>query len=164
MNEPTYEARLDKDRLDTMLGRVFMLMKDAKWRTVPEIAAVVPGSHTGISARLRDLRKEKFGGHILNRRRRGEPEDGLWEFQLLVQEPRCQMARPAPGTVAVCRKGLVGLILRYQERTAYGINLETGGAWQSKHPEVLCRIMDVLDRDYLKELTQDYWEARDEQG
>jgi len=40
------------------------------------------GSEAGISARLRDFRKIKFGGHKVYRRRRGEASKGLHEYRL----------------------------------------------------------------------------------
>lgn len=80
----TYEPKFDETRLRGQFGRVFKLMKDEKWRTLSEIAAVTGDPEPGISARLRDFRKIKFGGHTVNRRRRGEPKDGLFEYQLIV--------------------------------------------------------------------------------
>lgn len=80
----TYEAALDYGRLSTQLAKVFTCMKDSKWRTLSEIQEIIRcGSEAGISARLRDLRKSKWGEHTINRRRRGTPELGLWEYQLV---------------------------------------------------------------------------------
>ena len=51
-------------------------MGDQHWRTLHEIASWVGGSETGISARLRDLRKD---GYTVNRRR-VTGANGLWEY------------------------------------------------------------------------------------
>lgn len=74
---------LDTPRLRTLQGRVTALMADGSWRTLAEIrAAVGAGSETGISARLRDARRAACGGWNVERRRRGTPAAGLWEYRL----------------------------------------------------------------------------------
>lgn len=81
----TYDLALDEARLEKQLGRVYELMTDGQWRTLSEIGDRVGGSESGVSARLRDLRKTSFGSHTVNRRRRGPPFNGLFEYQLLVR-------------------------------------------------------------------------------
>ncbi len=78
----TINKNLDDIRLKGLLHRVYRLMDDHRWRTLSEIQKEVGGSEAGVSARLRDLRKEKFGSHIVNRRRRGEGKKGLHEYSL----------------------------------------------------------------------------------
>jgi len=80
----TYSPEHDEDRLGTLLQRVKALMSDGGWRTLSEIRAVTGGSESGISARLRDFRKEGHGGHSVERRRRGDPKQGVHEYRLLV--------------------------------------------------------------------------------
>jgi len=84
---PTFSPQYDGDRLTSQLAKVFTLMRDGSWRTLGEIADSVGGSEAGVSARLRDFRKERFGSHSVERRRRGEPSDGLFEYRLLIREP-----------------------------------------------------------------------------
>jgi len=83
MNQDTYDSELDGERLSGLLDRVRSLMLDAQWRTFEEIRGETGGSEAGISARLRDLRKADFGRFIVNKRRRGDPKLGLWEYQVL---------------------------------------------------------------------------------
>jgi len=80
----TYTPTLDGPRLHTLLARVLGLMADKQWRTLAEIKAQVGGSEAGISARLRDLRKPRFGAFDVNRRRRGAVKAGLHEYQVIV--------------------------------------------------------------------------------
>lgn len=80
----TIDEKYDYERLSTQFSKVYKLMKDEKFRTVPEIAQEIGGSHTAISARLRDFRKEKYGGHTVKRRRRGDPRKGIFEYSLRV--------------------------------------------------------------------------------
>ncbi len=75
----TYDPDLDHDRLKTLLGRVRELMSDGTWRTLADIRQACGGSEAGVSARLRDLRKERFGKHRVERRRKTE---GLWEYRV----------------------------------------------------------------------------------
>lgn len=80
-------------KLTGRLGAVFEEMKAAdangRWLTVPELAGRVQLrmgkliSETGLSARIRDLRKEKHGGHTVDKRQRGG-RGNLWEFRLRV--------------------------------------------------------------------------------
>jgi len=79
----TYKPSLDRDRLQGQLGRVFSLMADGEWRTLDQIADMVGGSTQSISARLRDLRKEKFGGYRVERRRREPASAGVFEYRLV---------------------------------------------------------------------------------
>lgn len=81
----TYNAELDKERLDSLYERVFNLMQDQQWRTLAEIVAVVGGSEGGVGARLRDSRKAEWGGHTVNHRRRGDGKLGVFEYQLIVK-------------------------------------------------------------------------------
>jgi len=78
----TFNKELDAPRLTTQFGRVKALMLDGKWRTLSEIQDVVGGTEASVSARLRDLRKVKFGEYVVDRQRRGEPSDGFFEYKL----------------------------------------------------------------------------------
>lgn len=78
----TFDPEKDTIRLSGQLAEVYNLMRDGRYRTLAEIRNVVSGSEAGISARLRDLRKRKWGGFTVNRRRRTE---GTFEYQLCGQ-------------------------------------------------------------------------------
>lgn len=78
----TYDPELDHDRLRSQLAAVKQLMVDGEWRTLDDISFVVNGSVSGISARLRDLRKKRFGSHTVERRRAETP--GVFEYRLIV--------------------------------------------------------------------------------
>lgn len=78
----TFDHELDQARLGDQAQRVFDLMKDGEWRTLAEIEAETGDPQSSISARLRDFRKVKCGGHAVNRKRRGEGFSGLFEYQL----------------------------------------------------------------------------------
>ena len=80
----TYEPEHDQDRLRRQLHRVRTAMQDGEWRTLYEIEAITGDSVQSISARLRDFRKERFGSHTVNRRRRGPEKRGLFEYQLIL--------------------------------------------------------------------------------
>ncbi len=78
----TFAPHRDGARLTGQLDRVRLVMADARWRTLRTIAKAVDGSEAGVSARLRDLRKPRFGGHTVERRYQAE---GVWEYRLLVR-------------------------------------------------------------------------------
>jgi predicted transcriptional regulator len=78
----TYEAKLDQNRLGRQMKQVFALMSDGQWRTLAEIEAATWEPQASISARLRDLRKPRWGSYTVNRRRRGDGRRGLFEYQV----------------------------------------------------------------------------------
>lgn len=78
----TYEPKRDFVRLKGQLLDVFRLMSDGQWRSLHEIADVICGSEAGVSARLRDLRKSKFGGHVVERM---HIAGGLYRYRLIVR-------------------------------------------------------------------------------
>lgn len=82
----TFEFKHDQVRLTKQLHIVFTLMADQEWRTIGEISDRTGFHDQSVSARLRDLRKEKFGGHTVERQRRDDPKQGLFEYRLLVRE------------------------------------------------------------------------------
>lgn len=81
----TYVPVLDRSRLARQILRVSSLMVDGSWRTLQEIAVSTGDPESSVSARLRDLRKPRFGGHTVSRRRRGEADKGLFEYRLTVR-------------------------------------------------------------------------------
>jgi hypothetical protein len=76
----------DTKRLQGQLGQVYEIMADGQYRTLDFIANQIRTRYgkevttQSVSARLRDLRKEKFGGFKVNRRSLG---DGLFSYQVL---------------------------------------------------------------------------------
>lgn len=78
----TYCRAIDGGRLIRQLWKVKRLMLDGRWRTLPEISEAVGAPPASVSARLRDLRKEKFGGYVVERRRR-YPDSGLFEYRVV---------------------------------------------------------------------------------
>ncbi len=70
----------DGARLASQLDRVKALMLDSRWRTLGAIRAAVGGTEQSVSARLRDLRKPRFGAFTVERRRVAE---GLFEYRVL---------------------------------------------------------------------------------
>ena len=83
-----YVPSLDDVRLTGQTQRVFNLMTDGRWRTLAEISLATGDPHASISAQLRHLRKERFGGHQVNKRSRGQREHGMFEYQLVVNNGR----------------------------------------------------------------------------
>lgn len=72
-------APADQARLAGSLARVLALMQDGRWRTLPDIAFWAQCKEQSASARLRDLRKAKFGSWTVEKRRIG---NGLWAYKV----------------------------------------------------------------------------------
>lgn len=75
----TYSHPRDGARLHAQLAKVREAMADHQWHTLAELAAICDAPESSVSARLRDLRKRKFGLHTIERRYAG---NGLWEYRL----------------------------------------------------------------------------------
>jgi len=82
-NGPAYNSALDQVRLTGQCLRVFRMMKGGSWWCLWEISQRTGDPEASISAQIRHLRKPRFGGHTVNKRRRGEPGHGWWEYQLI---------------------------------------------------------------------------------
>jgi len=78
----TYSRRLDHKRLTSQLDRVAHALKSGEWRTLDYLVACAGGNTASISARIRDLRKTKFGAHTIERRRTLIP--GAFEYRMVL--------------------------------------------------------------------------------
>jgi hypothetical protein len=75
----TFSPVEDGERLAGQLERVRRYMSDGAWHTIAEVAAAVGGSEAGVSARIRDLRKPRFGAHKILHERLNR---GLWQYRM----------------------------------------------------------------------------------
>jgi len=76
---PAYRKTQDSQRIGTQLSRIRSLMLDGAWRTLFEIEDATGDPSASISAQLRHLRKPRFGGFTVERRRRST---GTWEYRV----------------------------------------------------------------------------------
>jgi hypothetical protein len=98
----TFDAALDRERLAGQLGRVkkFTLEdRHGTFVTLAEIAQAARCSEASASARLRDLRKPRFGALTVERRRVPGVR-GLHEYRVLRPRP------PAPEQLKMLTKDL----------------------------------------------------------
>jgi len=98
----TYDPEEDESRLTSQLLSVWNLMKDQQWRTLDEIGTAISSPPASISARLRDLRKPKFGSYVVERRARGVRSAGLFEYRLL---PPGSVSSVSGAMVKIAKKG-----------------------------------------------------------
>lgn len=82
----TYDPARDGIRMSRQLAAVHRLMSDGQWWSLLELAGEA-GKLTGkrvsesaASARIRDLRKDQFGGRTVEARNAG---GGLWLYRLV---------------------------------------------------------------------------------
>lgn len=75
----TYEHQRDARRLAAQHHRVLAFMRDGQWHTLAEIAIHTRDPEASVSARLRDLRKPRFGSHNIERM---YVERGLFKYRL----------------------------------------------------------------------------------
>lgn len=84
----TYDPEEDRERLESALSRIYQAMQAGGWWTLRELANVGCCSEASASARLRDLRKQRFralypcGG--VEAKRVGA---GAWLYRLVLPAP-----------------------------------------------------------------------------
>ena len=74
----TYDEALDYNRLSTQINDVLNILLDQQWHKMQDIASDISAPEPSVSAQIRNLRKEKHGGYVINRRRVGN----TYEYQL----------------------------------------------------------------------------------
>lgn len=86
----TYVRANDRTRLGAQAQRVWDVMVRGAWLTLAELAARTGDPEASVSARLRDFRKDGWGGHVVERRHRGPAADGLYEYRLAPAQQQLQ--------------------------------------------------------------------------
>lgn len=76
----TYNHLQDSLRLHRQLGKVWDVVKNGAWFTLREIADQIDAPEASVSARLRDLRKPKFGSNTVEREYIGH---GLYRYRFI---------------------------------------------------------------------------------
>ena len=74
----TFDNRRDGRRITSQYDRVFNAMQDKEWHTLDWLARKCGGTVASVSARLRDMRKRRFGSHTVERKYEGS---GLWKYR-----------------------------------------------------------------------------------
>ena len=75
----SYDRNRGKARLSTLMSRVKAIMWSGNWFTLRTLAEQCKGAEASVSARIRDLRKERFGGYEVERK---HLLDGVWVYRL----------------------------------------------------------------------------------
>jgi len=77
--------RKKRPQRETLLEVLRMAGQCESWMTLGELAAKTKYPPASISAQLRHLRKEEYGGWVVEKRRREEEKEELvWEYRLKV--------------------------------------------------------------------------------
>lgn len=76
----TFSRSRDGARLNKQAQDVFDVMADGKWHDLEEVSLLTDHPEASVSARLRDLRKPKFGGRIIEKQCHGR---GLWTYRMV---------------------------------------------------------------------------------
>lgn len=82
-NGSDYVPERDNPRLKGQLLRVWHEVKDGRWLTLRAIADATGDPEASVSAQLRHLRKERFGGFEIDKR---HVRDGLFEYRLVTDD------------------------------------------------------------------------------
>lgn len=79
----TFDAARDGKRLGAQMEAILNLMKDGESWALRGLSAATGYPESSISARLRDLRKPRFGGYTITRE---YVERGLWLYRMVLQQ------------------------------------------------------------------------------
>lgn len=82
-NGSDYDHKEDGERLSAQHTRIFNLMKDGEFRSLREISVATNAPEASVSAQLRHLRKERFGGYTVSKRSVGR---GVYLYKLTTAE------------------------------------------------------------------------------
>ena len=73
---------IDRKPLNEQAQRVWDAMNDGMWHTLRLLAIQTGDPEPSVSARIRDFRKKKFGGHTVDREQVGR----TWQYRLTPNE------------------------------------------------------------------------------
>jgi hypothetical protein len=75
----TFVQARDGERLGKQMEAVLREMADGQWHTLEGLSRACGASEASVSARLRDARKSRFGGHVIERQ---YVRRGLWQYRM----------------------------------------------------------------------------------
>lgn len=80
----TYQPSKDRKRLNRQYQAVWDAMADGRWYTLQDLHNATGYPEASISARMRDFRKPRNGGHDVEHRR---GDAGVWFYRLIIRQP-----------------------------------------------------------------------------
>ena len=80
---PSFERAVDETRIMGQMARVKAYLLHQQWCTLADIEAFTGYPQASISAQIRHLRKAKFGGYLVEKRRKSGGFGGTWEYRLM---------------------------------------------------------------------------------
>ena len=80
-----YNPERDNVRLGGQLLRVWAVMSDGLWHTLPQISRATGDPEASVSAQLRHLRKDRFGAHTIEKE---YINNGLYRYRLIINKEK----------------------------------------------------------------------------
>jgi biotin operon repressor len=77
---PAFDAEIDGPAILDQHGRIRAYMLSVEWRALHEISEALGYPESSVSAQLRHLRKQRFGGYDVEKRRRDS--ERVWEYRV----------------------------------------------------------------------------------
>lgn len=87
---PDYDPSVDEPALTDQRKRIYALMSDGAWRSLPEIHRLTGFPEASISAQLRHLRKPEFGKHNVTKRL-SPHQKRLREYRIVIPDDQGQL-------------------------------------------------------------------------
>lgn len=79
---PLFDEAIDGERIEKQMDRIRGVLLSHAWLSLAQLANATGDPEASISAQIRHLRKPRFGGHTIEKRRR-QPEGGTWEYRMV---------------------------------------------------------------------------------
>jgi hypothetical protein len=77
----TISPQVDDGRLTILQGRVYSYLRSHDWVTLRQLSEACRGTETSVSARIRDLRKPRWGEHEIQACHASG--DGVWRYKMI---------------------------------------------------------------------------------
>lgn len=84
-NGADYVPERDNARLTGQLLRVWNVVSNGGWHTLKEISQKTGDPEASVSAQLRHLRKDRFGGYTVERK---HIQMGLYKYRVVLNGPK----------------------------------------------------------------------------
>lgn len=88
---PAYDSVLDGERIRRQMQTIKEYMLQEEWKTLQEMENMLHYPQASISAELRHLRKVRFGGYAVDKRRRQCAVGKVWEYRVRVPSESAQL-------------------------------------------------------------------------
>jgi hypothetical protein len=98
----TISPQVDDNRLTILQGRVYSYLRQHDWVTLRQLSEACNGTETSVSARIRDLRKSRWGSHEIHTCH--VTGDGVWRYKMVSDKELLDGRSSGPSRKKIARE------------------------------------------------------------